>query len=484
MTVIDLFRMIRNNVPVLLLCTGIGLGVALVYTMVQPRLYTSSSTGFVVVTGTQADGGSTVLSGSDLAQQSAQSYLPLIHSRAVQEKIDELRGSSAAPGQLSASVAPNSNLITVSATAEDPQAAADLANTALNATADVANDLEGSSTVQVVALEDALVPAEPSSPNLARNLLYGAGIGLLAGLVISLLRRLLDVNVRTVGDAREASGTGLLGAVPEDPSLKQAGGPADLLAPRPREAVRQLRTNLTYVSIDNPPRVIAFTSANPGEGKSTVVSSLARALAEAGQRVILIDADLRRPRQAVLFQIEGRVGLSEVLAGQIAVEDAIQEVGEDGLVILPAGRTPPNPSELLGSGRMRSLLKELEKEFLVLIDAPPVLPVTDSTLLAAAVDGTVLVVRHGRTRKDHVEVAREMLDAVQANILGFVLNGTPAKGVGHDYYGGGYGSSSKAYAAYLERPGDDLEATDTEKRETTGDTLPTRRESVRRGQGR
>ncbi len=144
MTVIDFFRMIRNNVLVLLLCTGIGLGVALVYTMVQPRLYTSSSTGFVVVTGTQAEGGSTVLSGSDLAQQSAQSYLPLIHSRAVQEKIDELRGSSAAPGQLSASVAPNSNLITVSATAEDPQAAADLANTALNATADVANDLEGS----------------------------------------------------------------------------------------------------------------------------------------------------------------------------------------------------------------------------------------------------------------------------------------------------------------------------------------------------
>ncbi|MCT2089514.1 polysaccharide biosynthesis tyrosine autokinase [Micrococcus terreus] len=451
MTVLDFVKLLRANLLLMVITTLLGAAAGWGFSLVQTPLYTSSSTGFVVVEA-QGEGQSTVLSGSDLAQERAQSYLPLIHSRAVQDEIQRSTGSTVAHGTLSADVAPNSNLITVSATASDAAAAADLANAALQATADVANRLEGGSVVRVEALEDAQVPASPSSPDTIRNVLYGAGFGLLAGLTIAFLRRLLDVNVRTTTDVQQAARAGLLGTLPRDDAFQESGAGASTGSPRAMEAVRQLRTNLKFVSIDNPPRTISFTSANPGEGKSTVVASLGLALAAAGDRVIVIDADLRRPRQATLFGVEGRVGLSEVLAGQVPLEDALQVVGDDGMVLLPAGRTPPNPSELLGSERMKSLLEQLSQDSLVLVDAPPVLPVTDSTLLATSVDGTVLVVKHAKTRREHVEVARDMLGKVQANVIGVVLNETPAKGVGSDYYGGGYGATHQAYDAYLHAP--------------------------------
>lgn len=450
MTVLDFVKMLRANIIVLLIATVAGALVGLGLSLMQTPQYTSSSTGFVVATSSEEE--SSVLSGSDVAQSRAQSYLPLIHSRAVKDEIRETTGGDVADGTLSAQVAPNSNLITVYATAGDPQAAADLANAALQATANVANRLEGNSVVRVQALEDAQVPSSPSSPDTLRNVVYGAGLGLLAGLLYTFLRRLLDVNIRTTTDVAEATDAGLLGTLPQDPSFDGQVATVGTGTPRALESVRQLRTNLKFVSIDNPPSTISFTSANPGEGKSATVSSLACALAAAGDKVVVVDADLRRPRQASLFLVDGRVGLSEVLAGQIEIQDALQPVGEDGLMLLPAGRTPPNPSELLGSERMRNLLNQLAEKYLVLVDAPPVLPVTDSTLLATAVDGTVLVVRHGKTRKEHVKVARDMLSKVNANILGAVLNRTPAKGVGSDYYGGGYGATSSDYEAYLDAP--------------------------------
>lgn len=449
MTVIDFFRMLKANIALLIICVVLGAAAGYGYSLLQPQTFTSKSTGFVVVN----DGGSGVLSGSSVAQERAAAYLPLLRSRAVQDRIAELNDGNAPAGGLSAEVATGSNLIVVSAVSNDPESAAKLANTALQATADVANKLEGNqAAVRVEPLEDAVVPTSPSSPNYKLNTAYGAAIGLALGILAAFLRRLFDVNIRTTTDAQNAAGAGILGALPRDETFGTAGQDVDRLAPRASEAVRQLRTNLKFVSVDNPPRTISITSADPGEGKSTVISSLATALAAAGDRVVLVDADLRRPRQADIFNVEGRVGLSEVLAGQVQLDDAVQQVGDYGLLLLPAGRTPPNPSELLGSERMRVLLEELSAHCTVLIDAPPVLPVTDSTLLATSVDGTVLVVRHGKTRRDHLEVARDMLANVNANVLGVVLNRVPPKGVGSDYYGGGYGAAAQKYDAYLKAP--------------------------------
>lgn len=447
MNIVDVLRVLRNNRWVILACVALGTLLGVAYSLLQPVLYTATSTGLVVVQG------EATLSGTETAQTRAKSYVPLINSRTVREKVADTTGTDPAAAQLKAAAVPDSNLIEVQGTASSPEEAARIANSALVATAEVANDLDPESTVRVTAMEDALPPGSPSSPDYLRNALYGLGAGLVVGVAIAFLRRVLDVNVRTTKDAQEAAGTGLLGAVPREKSLDTGkDGAHNELAPRAAEAIRQLRTNLRFVGVDNPPRSIAFTSPNPGEGKSTVLSNLALAIAASGRNVVLIDADLRRPRQAKLFGISNRVGLSEVLVGEAELDDAIREVGGHGLLFLPSGRTPPNPSEQLGSDRMRELIAELSKTHLVLIDAPPVLPVTDSTLLATAVDGTVLVVLHGTTRKDHLEVARDMLGTVNATVLGVVVNGVPASGLGSDYYGGGYAASGDAYDKYYDAP--------------------------------
>ena len=447
MNIVDVLRVLRNNRWVILACVALGTLLGVAYSLLQPVLYTATSTGLVVVQG------EATLSGTETAQTRAKSYLPLINSRTVREKVSQATGTDPAAAQLKGAVVPDSNLIQVTGTASSPEEAARIANSALVATAEVANDLDPESNVRVTAMEDALPPGAPSSPDYVRNALYGLAAGLLAGVAIAFLRRVVDVNVRTTKDAQEAAGTGLLGAVPQEKSLDTGkDGAHKELAPRAAEAIRQLRTNLRFVGVDNPPRSIAFTSSNPGEGKSTVLSNLALAIAASGRNVVLIDADLRRPRQATLFDVSNRVGLSEVLVGEAELDDAIREVGGHGLLFLPSGRTPPNPSEQLGSDRMRELIAELSKTHLVLIDAPPVLPVTDSTLLATAVDGTVLVVLHGKTRKDHLEVARDMLGTVNATVLGVVVNGVPASGLGADYYGGGYGATGDAYDKYYDAP--------------------------------
>ncbi|MDY6054824.1 polysaccharide biosynthesis tyrosine autokinase [Micrococcus sp.] len=445
MNLLDFLRVIRANR--LIVAGGLSAGalLALVWSLLQPTLYTSVSSGFVTVQGEAS------ISGTETAQTRAQSYVPLINSRTVREQIAEA-GVDTAGARLEAAIVPNSNLISVSATAPTPEQAADLANTALVATADVANNLDPTSDVRVTAMEDALPPERPSSPDHVRHVIVGGVLGLLLGLAVAFLRRMLDVAVRTTTDATTLGGSGLLGVVPNDPTMRSSTrtDPLQVLSPRAGEAIRHLRTNLRFAAVDDPPRTIAFTSSNPGEGKSTVVANLALATAASGQPVVLIDADLRRPRQASQFGVDGRVGLSEVLNGDVELADALVPVGEDGLLLLPAGRTPPNPSEQLGSDRMRELLALLAQTHMVLVDAPPLLPVTDSTLLAKAVDGTVIVVRHGRTRKEHLQVSRAMLENVSARVLGIVLNGTPSSGVGQDYYGGGYGADGDSYAAYYQ----------------------------------
>lgn len=415
------------------------------YSALQPRLYASESTGFLAPRNTE----DSLIAAGMPSDARADSYLALTNSAAVLDRVAAETGQSV-DGSLAASRVEGSNLITVTATSTDPQMAARLANSALQATADLAAEIDQNSPVEVVPLSDARVPGAPFSPNTARNVALGALVGLGAGLAFALLRRMLDVKVRRREDIRVLTGAGMLGTIPEDTSLTKQGSEAVDLAPRAGEAIRTLRTNLKFVSVDDPPRIVSFTSANPSEGKSTVAAHLARALALSGERVLLVDADLRRPRQHEIFQVAGDVGLSEVLAGEVQAEVALASTGIEGLSLLPAGRTPPNPSELLGSERMRALLRLASEDFFVVVDSPPLLPVTDASLLATAVDGTVLVVRQGTTRKDHLEAAHESLTNVGAHVLGAVLNGaTPGKGGG--YYGYGYESSyHKSHEKYLQ----------------------------------
>lgn len=444
MTVIEFLRLSRANWLVILAAIVLGIIGGLGYSLTQPQVFTSTSTGFVVAGGGETDAGvGSVIAGSQVAQDRANAYIPIINSRRVSEEVVALSQMGLqygdVAGRLSASVAPGSSLIVVSANASSPEKAQELANLALQATANVVKEIEGNSSIRVVPLEDAPLPGGPSSPNYRNNAIVGGFAGLVIGYLAAFLRRAIDVRVRTTKDVEAITKSGLLGIVPKTKSLMGENRRDEENDSASSEALRQLRTNLRFVSIDDPPKVIMMTSPNPQEGKSTLSSGLARSLVRSGKPTLVIDADLRRPTQSRVFGIDGAVGLSQVLSGQATLDTALHRIGDSELYVLPAGRIPPNPSELLGSERMARLLKEASQHFTVIVDAPPLLPVTDASLLSTVVDGTILVVKLGSTHREHVEISVKMLGQVGGKLLGTVLNQVPTSGVGSTYYGFGYG---------------------------------------------
>ena len=197
---------------------------------------------------------------------------------------------------------------------------------------------------------------------------------------------------------------------------------------------------MQYVEVDSDHRVFVISSSLPSEGKSTTATNLAITLAMAGETVCIVECDLRRPTMANRLSLDDSVGTTSVLIGKIALDDALQPYGETGLQVLTSGPRPPNPSELLQSHQMEVLIKELRERFsVVLLDAPPLLPVTDAALLAARADGMLAVVRHGRTTRDQLAHALERVDSVGAKCVGVVMNMVPTKGRGRRGYGYSYG---------------------------------------------
>ena len=229
------------------------------------------------------------------------------------------------------------------------------------------------------------------------------------------------------------------------------------------EQFRELRTNLRFLDVDNHPTVIAVTSGMPGEGKSTVATNLALALADDGESVCLVDADLRRPQVASYLgeNLQTAVGLSTVLAGEAEVDDVAQKVRAEGLSVITSGPQPPNPAELLGSQRFSALLAALSERYdYVIIDASPVLPVTDATLVAAAADGVLLAVRHANTTSDQLAQTSTNLHQVGAHVLGTVVTMSPLKVSGYGRKGYGYGYEGTARAVEQQQSGDTTEASD------------------------
>ncbi|MGQ9458715.1 MAG: CpsD/CapB family tyrosine-protein kinase [Anaerolineae bacterium] len=202
------------------------------------------------------------------------------------------------------------------------------------------------------------------------------------------------------------------------------------------EAYRSLRTNLEFASLDRPLRSLVVTSPGPEEGKSTALANLAVVTAEANRRVILVDCDLRRPRQHEIFGLPNDQGLTNMVVDEKALEKPpFQEVGVERLRVLTSGPLPPNPAELLASRRMDDILRALvEQADLVLFDVPPVIAVTDAAILASKVDGTLLLIGAGSTRREHAQRAKEVLERVNARLVGAVLMGVPFDESLHRYY--------------------------------------------------
>jgi capsular exopolysaccharide synthesis family protein len=287
-------------------------------------------------------------------------------------------------------------------------------------------------------VDNAEIAEAPVSPNAVRN--YGLGIllGLLLGVGLAVVRELLDTSVATAEDVAEVTSSPILGHINADPAAVKKDSALALGEATPwAESFRVLRTNMQYVEVDHDHRVFVISSSLPAEGKSTTAVNLAVTLAMAGEKVALVECDLRRPTMGQRLGLDDAVGTTSVLIGKVSLEDALQTYKETGLAVLTSGPRPPNPSELLQSHAMELLVKELREQFdVVLLDAPPLLPVTDAALLAAQADGLLAVVRHGKTTRDQLRHALERVESVGAKCVGIVVNLAPSRKSSRGY---GYG---------------------------------------------
>jgi capsular exopolysaccharide synthesis family protein len=303
----------------------------------------------------------------------------------------------------------------------------------------VVNELETPSDasappVKVTIFGAANLPRTPSAPRPLVNLAVGLVVGLLMGAAVAIARARLDRSVKDPEEAAELAGAPVIGTILRDDMLRKQHRIELDSSSRSAEAFRQLRMNLQFLDVDNPPRVLMISSALADEGKSTVAVNLALSLAEAGRRVAVIEADLRRPRVTQYLGLVSGAGLANVLTGAADMEDVVQRYEDGNLVVVAAGPPVPNPVQLLSSAAMASLLEKLRAAYdYVIIDAPPLLPVADSTGLAVLADGVLLSVRHGRLLKHHLQQARATLDRVGATTAGIVLNVVPPREVSGSY---------------------------------------------------
>ena len=294
----------------------------------------------------------------------------------------------------------------------------------------------GANSIRVV--EAATLPTVPIGPNTGMTILLAAAIGLLLALGAAFLLDYLDDTLKTPDDVRAATNLVTLGAIARIEGETAAEKLVTVSQPKSpnAEAYRILRTNLLFSALDNPPRTLLVTSSSPSEGKSTTLANLGVVMAQQGQQVVLVDSDLRRPTLHRLFQLPNSVGLTNALLHEHPNGMTfMQSTQVDNLSVLTTGPLPPNPAELLGSARFGELIKNLQQHAdVILFDTPPALAVTDAPVLARQVDGVLLVIDAGATRRQWAVTAQETLEKVGANVLGVALNRLQPKGSGYYYY--------------------------------------------------
>jgi succinoglycan biosynthesis transport protein ExoP len=340
------------------------------------------------------------------------------------------------------------------------------------------------STPNVVQIEPAVVPGSPIQPQPIRNTLIGVAAGLLAMGVLAFVIEYLDDTIKTPEDVNRVLNLPVIGLIGEM-QTQRGVKPGVFVDENPRspiaEAFRTLRTNLEFASINHPLRSLLVTSANPSEGKTTVAVNLAVAIAQGDRKVIMVDADLRRPSTHKQLSVPNRTGLSEVFRNQIELETALIPWHDLPMKVLTSGSLPPNPAELLGSERMTKLLLDMEAVAdMVIIDSPPFI-VADPITLAAKVDGVLLVLEPGGTKIDSAKAMFEQLQRAGARVIGVVMNPITRRKAG--YYSGRYRYYSdyyysRSYSYY----GTQSNTRPTGKREKTAPrpgSLPDRKSSTR-----
>lgn len=419
--------------------------------LLQTPTYASTMTFYV---STPVNPNENAQAAGQFAQNRVASYVQLLQSDRLSEAVAREARLPAADvaHKITASTQAGTVLVTATVTDTDPGRAEQIGRGLAVAFPDLVDTLDNSGgrqagVVQVNLTSGPTSATHPVAPDLKLYLAFGAIAGLLVGVALALARALLDQSVRSPELAANLVKAPTIGDVVYDANVKRAPllvGPAARSARA--EDFRRLRTSLKFVDAVERADVLLVTSSTTQEGKSLTAANLAISLAEDGQKVLLVDGDLRRPAVARLLDLVPERGVTSVLMDQLRVDEAVQVWGPDQLHVLTSGLLPPNPAELLGGERMVQLVKELRASYdKVVIDSPPVLPVADAAVISALTDGVLFVVRYGRTNRSSVRTAAQSLAAVRARVVGTVLNmrkSSRAELAGSVYTSVWHGSSS------------------------------------------
>lgn len=446
-------RALRERWWLVLAPIFIAVAVSLGSNLLQSPTYTATTQLFVATT--NAANPTDVYTGSQFSQGRVSSYIEILQGPAIAERVAKklgLRESSATlQDNIAASAVADTVLINVSVSDAQPREAARLAQAVAADFISYVDALEArndstGSPVHVSQTYAPAVPSSPSAPSPTRDAALAAVLGLLLGVALAIAVAAADTTVKSELDLTSTTGVPLIGSVLATQGRNDRSGRAAVES----EDFERIRTNLKFFAMDAQNKTLAVTSAVEGEGKTTVAMNLALSLVRDGSRTCLIDADLRQPAIASALGLSNDIGLSDVLAGTVTAQQAMQESGGAGLVVLPSGPVPPNPAELLGSQRMRDLLAELSTGFdFIVLDTAPALPVADAAILAAEIDGVLLVAGYGTTTRQRVSKAVEALRLGGAAHMATVLNRVPPRSdIARNYgYGRPYGRKASQPAS-------------------------------------
>jgi capsular exopolysaccharide synthesis family protein len=464
MELIAYWRLFLQHRKLIAATTLLGVLISFFVTLSMTPIYKSSAQLFVSTPASAIDI-SALATGSSFSQQRVKSYAQIINSpinlAPVVKKLKLKVSPEALSNQISATAPLDTVLISLTVTDTNAKRAAAIANAVAEQFGTTVKDLElqginSESPVKVSIAKYAVPPKSPASPKKSINYALGLLLGFGLGIGISSLLRLLDNTVKNEDDLGQ---TPLLAAIgfdllaDEKPLITQIGRYSART-----ESFRSLRTNLKYANPGMSPKVIVVTSALPGEGKTTSAINLAISLSQAGEKVLLVEGDLRRPKVPIYLEFASKViGLSELLSSPTqlnwnTVKKHLRKHPDLDLDVLTSGRIPPNPAELLGSNRFDDLIGIVRAKFnYVIIDCPPMLPITDAALVSAKTDGAILIVRAGETKRPHFEGTRSAIEHVGGKVLGTIINMIPEDALEYEY---GYKYGYPRYYGYSGKPYD------------------------------
>lgn len=431
----DYLRILHKRWRVMAVCVLELVLLAAGLTALIPESYTARTR--VFISSTAGGNARDLAESATFIEGQMQSYAEVIRSELVLQPVIEELDLDMTPRTLarkvSTSVPVDTVLVDIRVTDPVPEEAARIANAVANEFQEVATklgpDAADQAATQVTVLTPAVPPVAPTSPSWRINIALGLFVGVVVGLAAVAIRETLDSKVKGPRDVQKLTAAPIVGRISFDGGA--ASHPLTLQDdPRSRraESIRQLRTNLQFLAASSGRNVFVITSSVPREGKSTVAANLAIAMAQAGMGVCLVEGDLRRPSLRGYLGLDDSVGLTSVLVGEVNLIDAVQPWGTRMDALL-CGRIPPNPSELLSSQGMQAVIAELESMYdVVIIDCPPLLPVTDGAVLAKLLGGVIVVIGASIVRRQQLEAALNTLQTVGAQVQGVILNRLPTRG--------------------------------------------------------